>query len=107
MTKLAYPAIIDRTDIPAVFRSLRCPRPNYALTGTSLPCELPTDKRLQELRAELRAKGVNLHTLCKEKGVSYQAARDLLRGRAKGYRGDAHKAAVALGLKPDPDQLAA
>ncbi|MDR1424280.1 MAG: DNA-binding protein [Azoarcus sp.] len=28
---------------------------------------------------------------------------DLLRGKLKGHRGDAHRAAVALGLKPNPD----
>lgn len=66
-----------------------------------------TESELKKKRSELRAKGINLRALCAEKGVSYQAARDLLRGRAKGYRGSAHKAAIALGLKPDPDQLAA
>lgn len=30
---MKYPAILDRTDLPAVFRSVRCPRPNYALFG--------------------------------------------------------------------------
>lgn len=66
-----------------------------------------TVKQLSAKRAELRAKGINLRALCAANGVSYQAARDLLRGQLKGHRGQAHKAAILLGLKPDPEKLAA
>lgn len=59
----------------------------------------------QQKRAELFARGISLRAFCKEKGVSYQAARDLLTGRARGSRGHVHKAAIALGLKPDPSTL--
>lgn len=62
-----------------------------------------TKAKLAKKRAELRAHGINLRALCKEKGISYEAARDLLLGRAKGVRGATHLAAVALGLKPDPE----
>ncbi len=62
---------------------------------------------LQEKRAELAAKGINLRELCAANNSNYQSARDLLRGRSKGRRGDAHAAAVFLGLKPNPEQLAA
>lgn len=64
-----------------------------------------TPVKLRQKRAELRAHGINLREFCEERGVSYQAAREVLTGKAKGYRGEAHKAAVALGLKPDPSTL--
>ena len=66
-----------------------------------------TARQLSAKRAELRAKGINLKAFCAANGVSYQAARDLLRGQLKGHRGEAHKAAVLLGLKSDPAKLAA
>lgn len=68
-----------------------------------------TAKQLTAKRAELRAKGINLKALCAAHNVSYQAARDLLRGQLKGHRGEAHRAAILLGLKANPgtDQLAA
>jgi gp16 family phage-associated protein len=59
-------------------------------------------KKLVAKRAELKAKGINLKAWCRERDISYQAARDLLRGQLKGHRGEAHRAAVALGLKPVP-----
>lgn len=64
-----------------------------------------TRTQIKHVRAHLEAHGINLRELCEQRGVSYQAARDLLCGRAKGRRGEAHKAAVALGLKPDPATL--
>jgi len=62
-----------------------------------------TAKQLASKRKELHAKGINLRALCAEKNVSYQAARDVLRGRAKAFRGESHKAAILLGLKPAPE----
>lgn len=61
-----------------------------------------TAKQIRQKRAELVAKGINLREFCDQRGISYQAARELLIGRSKGRRGKAHEAAVALGLKPDP-----
>lgn len=67
-----------------------------------------TDKdKLLAKRAELAAKGINLRELCAVNHINYQTARDILRGRSKGRRGEAHRAAVFLGLKPNPEQLAA
>ncbi|MCY1435605.1 phage-associated protein, BcepMu gp16 family [compost metagenome] len=48
------------------------------------------------------------HGVCKTQwaqamGFDRMVVSDLLRGKAKGLRGDAHNAAVALGLKADPD----
>lgn len=62
---------------------------------------------LLKKRAELAAKGINLRELCAENDIDYQAARDLLCGKSKGRRGNAHRAAVFLGIKPNPEQLAA
>lgn len=64
-----------------------------------------TATQIRQKRAELRAKGINLRQFCEEKNICYQAARELLIGKAKGHRGKAHLAAVALGLKPDPTSL--
>lgn len=64
-----------------------------------------TAAKLLKKRAELRAHGINLREFCDQRGISYQAARELLIGKSKGHRGEAHKAAVALGLKPDPTTL--
>lgn len=62
-------------------------------------------QRLNTVRARLEAHGINLREHCDQLGIDYQAARDLLCGRAAGRRGARHKAAVALGLKPDPATL--
>jgi gp16 family phage-associated protein len=64
-------------------------------------------EQIQQVKAQLRAKGITLTKLCQENEVSYQAARDLLSGKRKGWRGECHRAAVLLGLKPDPEKLAA
>lgn len=60
---------------------------------------------LQKKRAELRAKGINLREFCTEHDINYQAAREVMCGLSKGHWGARHKAAVALGLKPDPATL--
>ena len=66
-----------------------------------------TAEERQKKRDEFIARGVNLRAFCQEKDIDYQAARELMCGKSKGRRGKAHKAAVVLGLKPDPDLLAA
>ena len=64
-----------------------------------------TERQLRLKRAELRALGVNLRAWCRDRHLSYHAVRDVLRGRSKAVRGEAHRAAVLLGLKPDPATL--
>ena len=60
---MRYPAILDRTDLPAVFRSVRCPRPNYALTGKPKAPQRDFLKRLAELA------GINVaNQICDEFG---------------------------------------
>ncbi|RRV28623.1 DNA-binding protein [Pseudomonas sp. o96-267] len=46
--------------------------------------------------------GICIADWCKEQGFNRFTVFDLLRGKRKGVRGEAHKAAVALGLKADP-----
>jgi gp16 family phage-associated protein len=53
----------------------------------------------EEARARLRRSGRSLLEIAREQGVSEQVARRVLSGRLKGHRGDAHRIAVALGLK--------
>lgn len=57
--------------------------------------------------AWFRANGINVSQWCRERGISRQVVVDLLRGKRKGFRGEAHRAAIALRLKPDPQKLAA
>lgn len=56
-------------------------------------------------RQRLFAAGINVAALCREHGVSHQAAKDILSGRSQGHRGEAHRAAILLGLKPDPKTI--
>lgn len=63
--------------------------------------------KLLEKREELAAKGINLREHCEAHDINYQSARDLLCGKSRGRRGDSHRAAVFLGLKPNPEKLAA
>ena len=64
----------------------------------------PRFKNTTECHAWFRAQGINVSQWCRERELSRQVVVDLLRGRRKGYRGEAHRAAVALGLKLDPEQ---
>jgi len=51
------------------------------------------------VRAEFARKGLSIAEWARENGLSVPRVYDVLLGRNKGVRGDAHKAAVALGLK--------
>lgn len=52
--------------------------------------------------AALRAQGIVVAHWARDLGITRTAVVDALRARNKGHRGMAHRAAVALGLKPDP-----
>lgn len=54
------------------------------------------------VRAEFIAYGITVSSWCRERGFHRLTVVDLLRGKRVGIRGEAHLAAVALGLKPDP-----
>lgn len=50
----------------------------------------------------LSAHGVNVSELARQHRVPRNTLVDLLRGKQKGRRGQAHKGAIVLGLKPEP-----
>ncbi len=54
---------------------------------------------LQEARARLTRAGFTLASLAKELGVHPNTVHYVLNGKVKGNHGDAHRVAVALGVK--------
>jgi len=58
------------------------------------------NKKLAAFRAELDARGEPISDYCRRMGLDYDAMHAVLKGRAKGKRGEAHRVFVALGLKP-------
>lgn len=58
-----------------------------------------TTRTPEEVRAELKRKGVSLTSWATANGFSTSLIFDLLAGRKQGLRGQAHNAAVKLGLK--------
>lgn len=57
----------------------------------------------EEAKAWLESHGVSVTEFAERVGVSRYDVYNALRGQAKGKRGAAHKAAVALGIKPAPE----
>lgn len=57
-------------------------------------------ERVAKFRTELEARGESVSDFCRRKELDYDAMFAVLRGRAKGRRGKAHKVFVALGIKP-------
>ena len=53
----------------------------------------------QQVRDEFDRKGVSIARWALNNGFNPNAVSDLLNGRKKGVRGEAHKIAVKLGLK--------
>ena len=49
-----------------------------------------------------KANGVAVAELARHNGLPRLVLVDLLRGRLRGHRGQAHRAAIVLGLKPEP-----
>ena len=66
---------------------------------------LPRFNTPEACRAWLRANGVNVSELARKHDLPRQTLVDLLYGRMRGLRGEAHRAAVLLGLKDDPATL--
>lgn len=52
-----------------------------------------------EARARLEARGVSIARWAVKNGLNPNTVSDLLSGRKKGVRGEAHRAAVLLGMK--------
>lgn len=57
-------------------------------------------KRITATTQRLRAEGKTVTAWAKENGYPVQAVRSVIYGHNKGHYGQAHKIAVALGLKP-------
>jgi len=55
-----------------------------------------------QARRWLDERGITLTAFAREHGLSRYAVVDVLKGRSKGRYGQAHRAAVALGIKPPP-----
>lgn len=56
-------------------------------------------KTPEQVRTEFERRGVNIAQWARERGLTRQSVVALLNGKSKGKRGDAHKAAVLLGIK--------
>ncbi len=56
-------------------------------------------KTPDQLKAELKEKGITMLAHSKRCGVDYMLASKLMNGSVKGRYGKAHEAAVKLGLK--------
>ena len=63
---------------------------------------MKTAKRLKtadEVRADLRRRGLGVTAWAREHGVQARTVYDVLDGKCKGTRGEAHRVAVLLGMK--------
>ncbi|GAB4173846.1 MAG: DNA-binding protein [Rhodocyclaceae bacterium] len=56
-------------------------------------------KTVEDVKEEIYRRGKSVPEVAREIGVSPRIVYELLRGRIKGRRGQAHRAAVFLGLK--------
>ena len=61
----------------------------------------------QEVKAELEARGISASEWARKNGFPPLAVHQVLNGFAKGKRGQAHRIAVALGIKANPESHAA
>ncbi|MDE3738563.1 DNA-binding protein [Pseudomonas resinovorans] len=60
---------------------------------------MPTLLSPEQARAVLDRKGMSLAQFARLHGLNKNLVSDLLNGRKKGQRGEAHRAAVLLGIK--------
>lgn len=65
---------------------------------------LPYPQTPASAKAWLHSRGICVSHWARDLHLSRAVVVDALRGRIKGRRGEAHRVAIALGLKPDPDQ---
>lgn len=56
----------------------------------------------EQARAWLESHGVSQAEFCRYHGLQRMVLTDLLRGHARAKRGESHRAAVLLGMKPAP-----
>lgn len=58
-----------------------------------------------QARSWFNSHGISITDWCNHFQVDRYIVTDLMRGRIKGVRGESHRAAILLGLKPDPDTI--
>lgn len=58
----------------------------------------------KQAKAWFKRNGICISEWCLAHGFNRYTVFDLLRGKRKGARGEAHEAAVLLGIKEDPNQ---
>jgi gp16 family phage-associated protein len=64
------------------------------------PTEEPWNERVERVRDQFAASGISVAQWSKERGFSDYLVRQILTGRRQALRGQSHRIAVALGLKP-------
>ena len=106
---MTYPAILDRSDLPAVFRSARRPRPNHALTGKPETLETVAGGQPltpNQIKHNLRKQGHTLKSWSEANGFKYRDVSEVIRGIRRGNYGTGREIRLKLGLPVD-EQLAA
>ncbi len=68
------------------------------------PTRLPYPQTPESAHQWLLDHGVNVSELARQHQVPRHTLVDLVRGKQKGRRGAAHRAAIILGLKPEPSK---
>lgn len=79
-------------------------KPRYLWTSKGPVLKvLPYPQTPETAAAWVKANGVAVAELARHNGLPRLVLVDLLRGRLRGHRGQAHRAAIVLGLKPEPE----
>ena len=73
-------------------------RQHFPLPANALP--LPWPQTPETAGNQIRLKGLCVSEISRHTGIGRHTFVDLLSGKQKGLRGNAHRAAVLLGLKP-------
>ena len=60
---------------------------------------MPATLTPEQARADLDRRGISIAEFSRKHGLNKNLVSDLLNGRIKGRRGEAHRAAVLLGIK--------
>ena len=60
---------------------------------------MPATVTPEQARADLDRRGISIAEFSRKHGLTKNLVSDLLNGRIKGRRGEAHRAAVLLGIK--------
>lgn len=60
---------------------------------------MPATVTREQARADLERKGISIAEFSRQHVLNKNLVSDLLNGRIKGHRGEAHRAAVLLGIK--------